>query len=35
MQDGKIKIYQDVLAAMEEAEPDIAPPPGGQFPGGQ
>jgi parvulin-like peptidyl-prolyl isomerase len=32
-QDGKIKIYQDVLASIEEAEPDIALPPGAQFPG--
>jgi peptidyl-prolyl cis-trans isomerase D len=35
MQEGKIKIYQDVLAGIEEAEPEIALPPGGQFPGGQ
>jgi peptidyl-prolyl cis-trans isomerase D len=35
MEAGKIKIYQDVLAGIEEAEPDIALPPGGQFPGGQ
>jgi peptidyl-prolyl cis-trans isomerase D len=33
MQEGKIKIYQDVLASIEEAEPDIALPPGAQFPG--
>jgi peptidyl-prolyl cis-trans isomerase D len=26
-QEGKIKIYQDVMASMEEAETDIAPPP--------
>jgi hypothetical protein len=33
LQEGKIKIYQDVLASIEEAEPDIALPPGAQFPG--
>ena len=32
MQEGKIKIYQDVLASIEEAEPEIATPPGSQFP---
>lgn len=31
-QDGKIKVYQDVLAALEESEPDIAAPPQRQFP---
>lgn len=31
-QDGKIKVYQDVLAALEESAPDIAPPPQRQFP---
>ncbi|MDQ2920767.1 MAG: SurA N-terminal domain-containing protein [Acidobacteriota bacterium] len=35
MQEGKIKIYQDVLASIEEAEPEIALPPGAQFPGRQ
>jgi len=35
MQEGKIKIYQDVLASIDEAEPEIALPPGAQFPGGQ
>ena len=35
MQEGKIKIYQNVLASIEEAEPDSALPPGGQFPGVQ
>jgi len=35
MQAGKIKIYQDVLASIEEAEPEIALPPGTQFPGGR
>ncbi len=35
MQDGKIKIYQDVLASIEEPEPEFALPPGMQFPGGQ
>jgi peptidyl-prolyl cis-trans isomerase D len=34
-QEGRIKIYQDVLATMEEAEPEFALPPGVQFPGGQ
>ena len=34
-QEGKIKIYQDVLASIEEAEPELALPPGAQFPGGQ
>ncbi|HVQ39517.1 MAG TPA: peptidylprolyl isomerase, partial [Pyrinomonadaceae bacterium] len=34
-QDGKIKIYQDVLASIEDAEPEFALPPGAQFPGGQ
>jgi peptidyl-prolyl cis-trans isomerase D len=29
---GKIKIYQDVLARMEEDEPEVAPPPRSQFP---
>jgi len=32
MQDGKIKIYQDVLASIDEGESEIAPPPGSQFP---
>ena len=32
MQEGKIKIYQDVLASIDEAEPEIATPPGSQFP---
>ena len=32
MQAGKIKIYQDVLASIDEAEPEIATPPGSQFP---
>jgi peptidyl-prolyl cis-trans isomerase D len=31
-QDGKIKIYDDVLAAIEEDEPDIATPPRPQLP---
>lgn len=31
-QEGKIKIYQDVLTAMEEAEPAIEPAPRPQFP---
>ena len=35
MQEGKIKIYQEVLASIEEAEPDTALPPGTQLPGGQ
>jgi peptidyl-prolyl cis-trans isomerase D len=35
MQEGKIKTYQDVLASIEEAEPEITLPPGGQFPGSQ
>jgi hypothetical protein len=26
-QEGKIKIYQDVLASLEESEPEVAPPP--------
>jgi peptidyl-prolyl cis-trans isomerase D len=26
-QDGKIKVYQDVLTNLEESEPEIAPPP--------
>jgi peptidyl-prolyl cis-trans isomerase D len=30
--EGKIKIYQNVLATIEEAEPEIALPPGAQFP---
>jgi peptidyl-prolyl cis-trans isomerase D len=34
-QEGSIKIYQKVLASIEEAEPDVALPPGGQFPGSQ
>jgi peptidyl-prolyl cis-trans isomerase D len=34
-QEGKIKIYQNVLQSIEEAEPDVALPPGGQFPGRQ
>jgi peptidyl-prolyl cis-trans isomerase D len=34
-QEGKIKIYQNVLASIEEAEPDSALPPGAQFPGSQ
>ena len=32
MQAGKIKIYQDVLASIDEAEPEISSPPGPQFP---
>jgi hypothetical protein len=28
-QDGKIKIYDDVLATLEVEEPSAAPPPGG------
>ena len=32
MQEGKIKIYQDVLASIDESEPEIATPPGPQFP---
>lgn len=32
MQDGKIKIYQDVLAGIDDGESEIAPPPGSQFP---
>lgn len=35
MQEGKIKIYQNVLASIEEAEPDSALPRGAQFPGSQ
>jgi peptidyl-prolyl cis-trans isomerase D len=35
MQEGKINIYQNVLASIEEAEPDSALPPGAQFPGSQ
>jgi len=31
-QDGKIKVYQEVLAAMEAAEPAAAPAPRPQFP---
>jgi peptidyl-prolyl cis-trans isomerase D len=31
-QDGKIKVYDDVLAALEEEEPDIATPPRPQLP---
>jgi parvulin-like peptidyl-prolyl isomerase len=31
-QEGKIKIYQDVLARMEEDEPEVAAPPRPQFP---
>jgi parvulin-like peptidyl-prolyl isomerase len=31
-QDGKIKIYDDVLAAIEEDEPEIATPPRPQLP---
>jgi parvulin-like peptidyl-prolyl isomerase len=34
-QEGKIKIYQDVLASIDESEPEIALPPGAQFPGSQ
>jgi peptidyl-prolyl cis-trans isomerase D len=30
--DGKIKVYSDVLVALEESEPEIAPPQPGQFP---
>jgi hypothetical protein len=30
--DGKIKIYDDVLATMEEEEPSAAPPGGLSFP---
>ena len=30
--DGKIKIYADVLASMEEDEPEAAPPPRPRFP---
>ncbi|HEY6231847.1 MAG TPA: SurA N-terminal domain-containing protein [Pyrinomonadaceae bacterium] len=30
--DGKIKIYADVLASLEESEPEVAPPGQGQFP---
>jgi peptidyl-prolyl cis-trans isomerase D len=30
--DGKIKVYQDVLAALEESEPEVAAPPQRQFP---
>ncbi|HUS10993.1 MAG TPA: SurA N-terminal domain-containing protein [Pyrinomonadaceae bacterium] len=30
--DGKIKVYSDVLVALEESEPEIAPPQAGQFP---
>ena len=26
-QDGKIKIYKDVLASMDESEPEVAPAP--------
>ena len=33
--DGKIKVYSDVLAGLEESEPEIAPPQLGQFPGQQ
>jgi peptidyl-prolyl cis-trans isomerase D len=33
--DGKIKVYSDVLASLEESEPEIAPPQLGQFPGQQ
>jgi peptidyl-prolyl cis-trans isomerase D len=31
-QDGKIKVYSDVLTALEESEPDVAPAPPNQFP---
>jgi hypothetical protein len=31
-QEGKIKIYQDVLDSLEEDEPVAAPPPRPQFP---
>jgi len=34
-QEGKIKIYQNVLASIDESEPEIALPPGAQFPGSQ
>jgi hypothetical protein len=34
-EEGKIKIYQNVLNTLEEVEPEIALPPGAQFPGGQ
>jgi len=30
--DGKIKVYSEVLAALEESEPEVAPPGAGQFP---
>jgi peptidyl-prolyl cis-trans isomerase D len=30
--DGKIKVYPEVLAALEESEPEVAPPGAGQFP---
>ncbi len=31
-QNGKIKVYQDVLASMEEEEPEVTPPQRPQFP---
>ncbi len=31
-QNGKIKVYQDVLASMEEDEPEVTPPQRPQFP---
>ena len=30
--DGKIKVYAEVLAGLEESEPEVAPPGPGQFP---
>lgn len=33
--EGKIKIYQNVLTSIEEAEPDVVMPTGMQFPGRQ
>ncbi|HEV7747639.1 MAG TPA: SurA N-terminal domain-containing protein [Pyrinomonadaceae bacterium] len=31
-QDGKIKVYSDVLASLEDSEPEVAPQPQPQFP---
>lgn len=31
-QEGKIKVYTEVLTSLEESEPEIAPPPRPQFP---
>ncbi|MGI9067992.1 MAG: peptidyl-prolyl cis-trans isomerase [Pyrinomonadaceae bacterium] len=35
VQAGKIKIYQEVLASLDESEPETSLPPGMQFPGSQ